>query len=333
VSISTLAHLEGNILLKTLVTLAVICICGLTSLAQGGWTSRAATEKVDLVTVYFTSSSRGYVAGDAGYLASTSDGGKTWDKYPLNTPDDINEIYFRNDNNGYLVAGRKMYVTKDAGRTWQETRIFRSGDFPSGTPEFLSIKFADKKRGVVVGSILNAKGDVIDSLAMKTEDAGDTWQRIRVPSKKELIHLDFNGSSHGWIVGDDGVIFATTDGGANWREQSSGTSMPLYNVDFRDDNEGYIVGKTGTILRTENGGATWQKVVTNFKDTLLRVDFADDKNGWIVGYGGTLLRSSDKGRTWIRQESNTRSHLYGLFMTKKYGFAVGADGTIIEYLR
>ncbi len=318
---------------KILITLVFICVSGLSAAAQGGWASRSVSEKVDLVAVYFTSATRGFVAGDAGYLASTSDGGKTWNKYPLNTPDDINEIYFRNDDNGYLVAGRKLFITKDGGRTWQETRIFRSGDFPTGTPEFLSIRFADKKRGVVVGSILNAKGDVIDSLAMKTEDAGDTWQRIRVPSKKELIHLDFNGSSHGWIVGDDGVIFATTDGGATWRAQSSGTDMPLYNVDFRDDYEGYIVGKSGTILRTENGGATWQKVVTNFKDTLLRVDFADDKNGWIVGYGGTILRSSDRGRTWVRQESNTRAHLYGLYMTKKYGCAVGAGGTIVEFLR
>lgn len=146
----------------------------------------------------------------------------------------------------------------------------------------------------MVGSILNAKGDVIDSLAMKTEDAGDTWQRIRVPSKKELIHLDFNGSSHGWIVGDDGVIFATTDGGANWREQSSGTSMPLYNVDFRDDNEGYIVGKTGTILRTENGGATWQKVVTNFKDTLfasiLRMTRMVGSSDMAARYSGRLTK-------------------------------------------
>jgi len=299
--------------------------------AQSRWSVSSTAEKGDLVAVYFTSAERGFIAGDAGYLASTTDGGKTWTKYPLNTPEDINEIYFRNDDNGYLVAGRKMFITRDGGRTWQETRIFRTGQFITGTPEFLSIRFADKKRGVVIGSILNRDGDVIDSLAMKTEDGGDSWQRIIVPSKKELIHLDFNGSSHGWIVGDEGVIFATTDGGETWRAQSSGTKMPLYNVDFRDDDEGYAVGKAGTILRTENGGATWEKVMTNFRETFLRVDFADDKNGWIVGYGGAILRSSDKGRTWVRQESNTRAHLYGLYMTKKYGCAVGAAGTILEY--
>lgn len=320
--------------MRFFIGLLAIILLGLGSAAaQGRWEARTTGTKGDLVAVYFTSATRGFIAGDNGYLASTDDGGKSWDKYPLNTTEDINEIYFRNDDNGYLVAGKKMYLTRDAGRTWQETRIFKTGDFKSGTPEFLSIRFADKKRGLVVGSILNKEGDVIDSLVMRTEDGGETWQRLTVPSKTELFHLDFHGSSHGWIVGDEGVILTTNDGGTSWRPQTSGTKLPLYNIDFRDDDEGYAVGKSGTILRTENGGSTWEKVSTNFRETFLRVDFADDKNGWIVGYGGTILRSSDKGRTWVRQESNTRTNLYGLYITKKYGCAVGAGGTTVQFFR
>ncbi len=63
----------------------------------------------------------------------------------------------------------------------------------------------------------------------------------------------------------------------------------------------------------------------------MRVNFADDKKGWIVGYGGVVLRSSDKGHTWIKQESITTGHLYGLYITKKFGWAVGAKGTILSY--
>lgn len=311
-----------------------ILICALGLNAQSSWTQQTATVGADLVAVFFTSSDKGWIAGDNGYLASTTDGGQTWTKYPLNTTEDINEIYFRNDDNGYLVAGRKMFITRDAGKSWQETRIYRSGEFGSGTPEFLSIRFSDKKRGYAIGSILRRKGAddiVVDSLLMRTEDGGDTWQRITVPTKTELFHLDFSGNSHGWIVGDGGVILATTDSGTTWTKQTSGTSLPLYNIDFRDDNDGYVVGKSGTILRTSNGGTTWEKVSTNFNETFMRVDFADDKNGWIVGYKGDILRSNDKGKTWIRQESNLRDHLYGLFMDKKFGWAVGANGVILRY--
>ncbi|HVF31326.1 MAG TPA: YCF48-related protein [Pyrinomonadaceae bacterium] len=299
--------------------------------SQTGWIANPSGTSGDLVAVYFTTSDDGWVAGDNGYLAKTADGGKSWRTYPLGTSEDINEIYFRNEKNGYLVAGRKMFLTSDAGVTWRETVLFRAADFKNGTPEFLSIRFADRRRGLVVGSVLNRAGDVIDSLVMRTDDGGETWQRVIVPSKGELFHLDYNGSSHGWIVGDDGVILATVDGGNTWIQQNSKTKLALFNVDFRDDEEGYAVGEKGIILRTENGGLTWQRVITDSTATFMRVDFADDKNGWIVGYGGTILRSSDKGKTWVKQESRTGGHLYGLYITKKYGWAVGNKGTVLRY--
>ena len=314
----------------TAIILLTLILC-LGTHAQSGWVMQPADVKGDLVAVFFTSSDKGWIAGDNGFLAQTLDGGRSWNKFPLNATEDINEIYFRNDDNGYLVAGRKLFITRDAGRTWQETRIFRSADFGAGTPEFLSIRFSDKKHGYVIGSVLRRDETVIDSLLMRTEDGGETWQRIGLPTKSELFHLDFNGNSHGWIVGDGGVILASTDDGRTWVKQTSGTAQPLFNVDFRDDNEGYAVGKSGTILRTANGGSTWERVTTTFRDTLMRVDFADDKNGWIVGYGGTVLRSGDKGRSWIRKDSGPPERLYGLFMDKKFGWAVGAKGVVLRY--
>ncbi len=301
--------------------------------AQTNWKINRAKGDGDLVTVFFTSADKGWIAGDNGYLAITNDGGRNWTKQDIGTTESINEIYFRNDDNGYLVAGRKMFITRDAGQTWRETRIYKSGDFRNLSPEFLSIRFADKKRGIVIGSLLNQQEKVVDSLVMRTEDGGETWQRTIVPSKKELFHLDFVGSSKCWIVGDDGLVLASTDGGASFQTQKSGTTFDLYNVDFRDENEGYIVGSKGTILRTENGGANWESLKTIYPMTLMRVNFADDKTGVIVGYDGTILRSTDRGKTWTKQNSETKETLYGLFFTKKYGWAVGAKGVIIQYLR
>lgn len=320
--------------IKSFLVIAVLALSFFhNSTAQTAWTSTRATTAADLVAVYFTSADKGWIAGDGGYLASTDDGGRSWNKYPLNTTEDINEIYFRNEDNGYLVAGRKLFITSDSGRTWRETIIFRPGDFRIGTPEFLSIRFADKKRGFVVGSVVSINDVVVDSLVMRTEDGGLTWHRIPVPSKTELFHLDFHGDSRAWIVGDVGTILATDDGGISWKQQRSGVSRALFNVDFRDDKYGFAVGGGATVLRTENGGQTWEKIPVRTAETFKRVSFADDKNGWIVGHGGTILRSSDRGRTWIIQESGTRSPLYGLHVTKKFGWAVGSKGTIITYHR
>ncbi len=299
--------------------------------AQSSWSAVKSAAEGDLVAVYFISAERGFVAGDKGYFAYTTDGGKNWAKQSVDTREDINEIYFRNDNNGYIVAGRKMFLTDDGGRSWREIKIFDPKDFKNLSSEFLSVRFADKKRGFVVGSLINKEDEIVDSLVMRTDDGGETWQRIIVPSKRELYHLDFVNSSRGWIVGDKGLILATSDGGVNWRVQNAETDKALYNIDFRDENDGFAVGGKGTILRTENGGETWETVKVNFPATFLRVNFADDKNGFVVGYNGSILRSSDKGKTWVRQESNTKENLYGLFMNKKYGWAVGARGLIMKY--
>jgi photosystem II stability/assembly factor-like uncharacterized protein len=299
--------------------------------AQSSWNLNRTDAAGDLVAVFFTSSDKGFVAGDKGYLSATANGGRTWTKQAINTKEDITEIYFRNDDNGYLVAGKDLFITRDGGRSWQKNGIVNENAFKGNTPEFLSIRFADKKLGIVVGSLLNKSGRVVDSLVLRTNNGGENWSRVVVPSKKELFHLDFVGDSRGWIVGDDGLILVTEDSGLNWRVQKSGTTRALYNVDFRDSNNGFAVGEEGIILRTEDGGYLWETIKTSFPNTFLRVDFADEKNGWIVGFGGTILRSSDRGRTWIRQESKTNDNLYGLFMTKKYGWAVGSKGLIAEY--
>lgn len=323
-----------SVLEKTVLAILFVFLAGQTFHAQTGWQTLKSGSPSDLVAVYFTSAERGFIAGDKGYFAQTTNGGKTWTKQFIYTEEDINEIYFRNENNGYVVAGKKMFLTDDAGRSWREIKIYDPKNFRNATPEFLSVRFADKKRGLIVGSLINKDDEVVDSLVLRTDDGGETWARIIVPSKLELIHLDFVNSSRGWIVGDKGLILTTQDGGINWRKQDSGTDKTLYNVDFRDSQEGYAVGGNrgiGVILRTGNGGETWETVKTNFSKTFLRVDFADDKNGWIVGYGGTILRSNDKGKTWIKQESGTKENLYGLYMFKKYGYAVGAKGAVVQY--
>lgn len=323
---------NNRVFLRVSLIITAIVVSAASAFAQS-WAVRDTGEKVDLVASYFTSANRGFVGGDGGYLASTNDGGATWTKYPLNTKEDVNEIYFRNEDNGYIVAGKLVYSTTDGGQTWQQSRIVSDSEFKGGTPVFSSIRYSDKKRGLAIGSIVNKRDEIIDSLVMRTSDGGDSWQRVVIPTKNELFHLDFNGNSHGWIVGDKGLVLATTDSGETWKIQVSGVTRALFAVDFRDDNDGVAVGGGGTIIRTTNGGQTWENVITPFKETLKRVAFSDDSNGWAVGHKGTILRTADKGRSWGRQSSPASLDFYGLFISKRYGCAVGEAGTTITFQR
>jgi photosystem II stability/assembly factor-like uncharacterized protein len=299
-----------------------------------GWTgTRHGAAGKDLNTVYFTDAKRGWMAGDGGLAYRTEDGGRTWVRQTVGTDAQINDLYFRDKEDGYLVAGNAVYVTADSGRSWREARRFSPSDVGGGAPELYSVRFASKKRGWIVGSI--SRRDVVtDSLVLHTDDAGETWRRQLVPSRDELIHLDFADDKRGWIVGDKGTILATTDGGLNWSRQRTGTNATLYHVHFVDDERGWAVGERGTILRTVDGGGTWAVVASGLpRTTLLSVQFAGKEQGWIVGRGGVILRSDDEGRTWVQQESGTKQHLYALFVGKKQNWAVGGDGMVLQYER
>lgn len=326
-------HIPTKSLLQKAGALLLLIISMSVAQAQEGWVSvkGGATGK-DLNAVYFADSKRGWVAGDSGFVSRTTDGGLTWAEQTVATRDAINDIYFRNKDDGYLLAGNSVFQTDDGGVTWHEIRRYFASDFGGAIPELYSVRFSGKKRGWVVGSISN-NDVVVDSLVIYTDDSGKSWQRQRMPTKQELIHVDFADEKRGWIVGAGGTILHTEDGGETWAEQQSGTRATLYHVDFRNERTGWAVGERATILRTTDGGTTWLPVEAIVRGTLLSVQFPDENAGWIVGRGGVILRSDDAGRTWLQQETRTKQNLYALFIDKKKGWAVGSNGTILQYER
>ena len=299
--------------------------------AQATWVgSKIRTNGQDLNTVYFVDNKRGWIGGDSGFLSRTEDGGRTWIRQSISTTAGINDIYFRDQEAGFLLAGNRIFITRDEGTRWTEARVFQPAEFEGADVELYSVRFSSKKKGWVVGSI-SKRDTVIDSILVYTEDGGDTWTRQRAPSRLELIHIDFVSDKRGWIVGSGGTILATIDAGQTWIKQNSGSSNTLYHVDFRNDKKGWVVGERGTLLRTTDGGETWTAAPTNARATLLSVQFLNDDDGWVIGRTGTILRTEDAGKSWVSQDSSTKQNLYSLHFNKNIGWAVGGDGTILRY--
>lgn len=301
--------------------------------AQSGWMiAQQNKSKGDYNTVFFANSDDGWIGGDNGFIARTTDGGRSWTQTSLGTKDAVNDVYFRGEEKGYALAGERVFSTTDGGGTWREERILRAADYGRAKPELYSIRFPNKKNGWIVGSV--SEGDaVVESLVLHSSDGGQLWRKVRVPTNEELIHLDFVNDERGWIVGANGTILMTDDGGESWRKQLTGITVTLYHVDFRNSEKGWAVGGKGTILLTTDGGVNWTKAPSGVTGSLLSVEFVNDRNGWAVGRAGVVLRSDDGGRTWIRQDSQTKDNLFALFAGKKTNWAVGGKGLILKYER
>src|SRR5215510_8124802 len=285
--------------------------------AQGSWVPfKINSGASDLNTVYFLDSKRGWVGGDGGFLSHTEDGGNTWVRQSVGTTAGINDIYFRDKEAGFLLAGNSIFVTRDEGTRWTQARVFLPEEFDGADVELYSVRFSSKKKGWVVGSV-SKRDRVIDSILVYTDDGGKTWRRQRAPSRLELIHIDFVSDKRGWIVGAGGTILFTRDEGQSWTKQNSGTNLTIYHIDFRNDKDGWAVGEKGTVLRTTDGGETWSAIPINVSVTLLSIQFLSDDEGWAIGRSGTILRSEDQGRTWLKQESKTTQHLYALNFNKR----------------
>lgn len=317
--------------LTSALLLVYLIMGGVSVKAQTGWAaSQVGIKGQDLNTVYFIDSKRGWVGGDDGYLSRTDDGGQTWVRQTVGTTNPINDIYFRDKEAGFLLAGNMIFVTHDNGARWEVSRSFLPTEFDGADVELYSVRFSSKKKGWVVGSI-SKRDRVVDSILVYTDNAGESWRRQRAPSRTELIHIDFVSDKRGWIVGAGGTILVTQDAGETWQTQTSGTTATIYHIDFRNDKKGWAVGERGTILRTTDGGQNWSAVTIAAKATILSVQFLNDDDGWAVGRGGTILRTEDQGRSWVQQESTTKQNLYALHFNKKIGWTVGGDGTVLRY--
>ena len=316
-----------RLLIASLFVLALVS----TSNAQQGWTgTRVGPAGRDLNIVFFLDNKHGWIGGDGGFLARTDDGGTSWVRQTVDTANAINDIYFRDKEIGFVLAGNAIFSTRDDGVRWTEVRRFAPREFDGADVELYSVRFANKKKGWVVGSV--SRNDVvIDSILLYTEDGGINWRRQRAPSRLELIHIEFTNEKRGWIVGTEGTILATVDGGESWTKQDSKTLGTVYHLDCRGEKRCLAVGERGTILRTQDGGTTWTAVTIKTRATLLSVQLIDDDTGWAIGRAGTILRTDDGGLSWIEQESGTKQNLYGLYFVKKNGWAVGGDGMLLRY--
>ena len=304
----------------------------------GVWIRQRVVSMASLHAVFFLDENHGWVVGSRGTLLETTDGGKSWQAKAQPTPDILRDIYFIDDQIGWLLCEANVYELKgkedprtylmrttDGGKNWKRVNI-RGVDVDARLVRAL---FSRGGRGWAFGEA---------GTIFTTHDSGASWTRLQSPTRHLLLGGTFIDEDRGWLVGAGATIIQTSDGGETWH--LSRLVQPGQNVvrfaatSFVDNRLGWAVGSEGIIYRTTNGGRTWQQQDSGVKADLFDVRFLDAVEGWAVGAEGTIVYTNDGGLHWTTEQSGTEHPLERIFFSdRRHGWAVGFGGTVLGYMR
>lgn len=168
----------------------------------------------------------------------------------------------------------------------------------------------------------------------------DGWVPQSTPAGVGILQgVSFVDASHGWAVGEGGVIVGTTNGGATWISQtpSSGAYADFTAVTFASATDGWAIGYdtdgNNVVVATTNGGATWSpQPLGPTGTTVSQMTFANATDGWAVGANtgaDVVLATTDGGATWHTQYSGLAAFDGPVtFVNATDGWAVGTEGIL-----
>ncbi len=289
-----------------------------------------------------------------------------WTALSSGTNYQLQEVYFLNQDTGFVVGLDKIFKTSDGGNSWQTVHL--------GSQIISGVYFSNNTNGYAVG----IDASLNKSTILQSTDGGNNWTPTNLVVSENLTDVFFLNTNIGFTVGGNGTLFKTTDGGINWNPLTTGTTDVLNSVFFTDSQNGIIVGGpvvSPLILKTSNGGSSWNTIsspATNFLQSVffpsaligyavgsngeiiktidggsnwiaqtpaavygnVDVFFTDDLTGYVVG-GSTnftgIQKTIDGGQTWFTQSASTIEGLIGVFFpTPTVGYAVGDNGIIIK---
>ena len=288
----------------------------------GNWVEQQAARIGE--AVHFSGNDNGWMAGDAGLLVHTSDGGKAWGvQTNAASTSTINALHFVQPSLGWAAGmDGTLLKTTDGGNQWQDQSA------PAET-DYYSVHFINANTGWLAGA--GYIGVTWAGQVYRTTDNGGVWTQQYTAPGRTLTDVFFADSLTGWMTGESGLLRKTTDGGSSWADQTNpftGTTQRLESVYFADRSIGWVAaGSSGKILGTTNGGMNWAEQASGTTEWLYSVYFIDASTGWAAG-GSAMLKTTNGGKNWMNQ--TLPSGVFALrtvhFFNALNGFAAGGTG-------
>jgi photosystem II stability/assembly factor-like uncharacterized protein len=234
------------------------------------WHPIARTPEI-LTSVAFVDAKTGWVAGYAGRIDRTDDGGQTWrSQRPELGSELLNSLFFLNDRVGWAAGGSGLLLrTTNGGNSWEQ--------IPTGRVEdFWTVRFLPPDRGLIVGE---------DGLIFATTDGGAHWEQQTSGTTEALMGLTISPEGRAIAVGGHGTILVSSDW-SRWTRVDPGADETLDAVAFAGDNTFWSVGSKGTMVESTDGGSSWKHIPPVSSWDLLSIALADSSHGVAAGQRG-----------------------------------------------
>jgi len=259
---------------------------------------------VALTDVHFVSASHGWAVGHSGVVLHSADGGETWQRQLDGSQA---AVVIRDD------AKRRAEVGEEGAAAALRSAEYLVSDGPD--KPFLGVRFADERRGYVVGAY---------GIALHTADGGKSWQslvgRIPNPRGKHLYQIQIAGDAL-LIAGEQGALFRSVDAGASFSAVETPYAGTFFGaLDLRGDAL-LAYGLRGNAWRSADGGVSWQQVELGQPVTVSAGYRLRDGSLLLADESGRLLRSTDEGRHFTALALQPGTGLTGI--------AEAADGALI----
>ncbi|XVU23875.1 WD40/YVTN/BNR-like repeat-containing protein [Actinoplanes sp. CA-054009] len=260
-----------------------------------------------------------WVAGSAGTILRTADGGRNWlDVSPAGASDllfrDIEAFDSRTAVALSIGEGEasRVYATTDGGRSWRET--FRNDD-PAAFYDCMT--FLDRRHGLALSDPVGGKFRIL-----ATADGGRTWKVRPTTGMPPALSGEFAFAASGTCLvsaggkamfatggGATARVFTSRDAGRSWSVTNtpvpSGPTAGIYSLAVRASGEAIAVGGDYNAPTAAPDGAaylhgrTWRTARTVPGEYRSGSAWASRSVALAVGPTGSDY-SRDGGRTWTR---------------------------------
>jgi photosystem II stability/assembly factor-like uncharacterized protein len=332
-------HEPTGVIMSRPIAILILLICMLSCFRTAGQVLPSNSQVMNNnLSVSFSDSLTGWIAGSYDILMHTIDGGATWAKDPLCTTTYHSGFYsieVARDQDTWLVWGTSGYSyvshRKGAGLNWDTVLVSWTGHNQSvAWKEAVSL---DSSSAWVICTASPLYLGIIPFL--ETVDGGKSWTEAGLQLYGgDNTYTDISVTSqHVFVLHNGSIVWRSVTGSRVWEADTISADRHWFkSMSFATPTCGWICGNSGHTLHTSDGGVNWYRDSIDTDQDLTSIYAIDSTHVWTIGSGGTVFGTSNGGRTW-QTFLFAEKHLNSLcFPDINHGWIVGDSGVVIQYL-